>query len=161
MKRERFVRNLVFGVEDSLVSTVGFISGIAAASVNRRTLLLSGIVLICVEAFSMGIGSIVSEESALEAKTKKRVSWSGPIAGGLVMFASYILTGALVLLPYFTRDVASALPQSIAVSLTLLFLLGAVSAFMSGLPVLLRAVRMMVVGGLAIVLGVFVGSAMP
>ena len=52
-----FVRNFIFGVEDSLVSTLGFLAGIAVAGIATRELVTSGIVLILVEAFSMGVGS--------------------------------------------------------------------------------------------------------
>jgi VIT1/CCC1 family predicted Fe2+/Mn2+ transporter len=77
------------------------------------------------------------------------------------MFVSYILTGGLVLLPYLVSDTSHALPQSIVLSLGLLFLLGVVSATVSRLPVLRRAIRMMFVGGLAILLGIAVGRFMP
>jgi len=63
VKRNLF-RNFIFGVEDSLVSTVGLLSGIAAADTSRFTIITTGIVLIFVEAFSMGIGSFLSEETS-------------------------------------------------------------------------------------------------
>lgn len=56
-----YVRTFVFGVEDSLVSTVGLLSGLAIAGAARGTIILSGVTLIFVEAFSMGIGSLLSE----------------------------------------------------------------------------------------------------
>ena len=47
-----YIRNFVFGVEDSLASTVGLLSGIATAGVNASTIVVTGAVLIFVEAFS-------------------------------------------------------------------------------------------------------------
>jgi len=47
------LRNFVFGVEDSIVSTVGLVSGIAIAGLPKTEILLTGAVLIFVEAFSM------------------------------------------------------------------------------------------------------------
>ncbi len=154
MKREGILRSIVFGTEDSLVSTVGFISGIAVASVDRRTILLSGIVLVCVEAFSMGLGSTLSEESVSEARARRGVRWSSAIRDGLVMFVAYVCAGFMVLVPYMVGDIADAFSQSIGVSLALLFVLGVSSARMSGLPVISRGFRMMILGGLAIALGV-------
>ncbi len=161
MKREGLLRNIIFGVEDSLVSTVGFVSGIAVASVERSTIILSGLILVCVEAFSMGVGSVLSEESVREARVRRSVRWGPALAGGFVMFISYILAGAFVLAPYWFHGVGRALSESVAISLALLFLLGASSARLTGLPVMSRAIRMMVVGGLAILLGIFVGQALP
>jgi len=81
---EVYLRNFVFGVEDSLVSTVGLLSGIAAAGVAQKDILVSGVVLIFVEAFSMAVGSFLSEEFAEEYVAKSRVSDLMPFLGGAV-----------------------------------------------------------------------------
>jgi len=52
-------RNFVFGVEDSLVSTVWLLSGAAAVVVAQETVLPTDFVLIFVEEFSMGVGSFL------------------------------------------------------------------------------------------------------
>lgn len=65
-KNSRFVqslRDVVFGLEDGMVSTLGAITGIAIGSQNHFTVLLSGFVIIAVESISMGIGSYVSNQS--------------------------------------------------------------------------------------------------
>ena len=62
-KYSMIVRNFTFGVEDSLVSTVGLLAGIAFAGVNAGTVVLTGAVLIFVEGFSMAVGSLLSEQS--------------------------------------------------------------------------------------------------
>ncbi len=79
---DSFIRNFVFGVEDSLVSTVGLLSGIAVAGIGRSDIVVTGVVLISVEVFSMGVGSFLSERSAEEyvlqhETTIKRSSKSG------------------------------------------------------------------------------------
>ena len=51
-------------MEDSLVSTVGLLSGVAVANVPMTTILLTGLILIFVEAISMAAGSFLSEYSA-------------------------------------------------------------------------------------------------
>ncbi len=158
MLKEGFLRNFIFGVEDSLVSTVGFLSGLAIASVERSTLLLSGVVLIFVEAFSMGVGSYLSDESVRQVRLHGRARGSTSLVGGFVMFISYLVTGFVVLAPYAIWSTPAALPQSIAISLTALFLLGVFSARASGLPVLRRGARMMLVGGGAIALGILVAT---
>ncbi len=65
-KNSRFVqalRDIVFGLEDGMVSTLGAITGIAIGSQNHFTVVLSGLVIIAVESISMGIGSYVSNKS--------------------------------------------------------------------------------------------------
>ena len=61
-----FMRNFVFGAEDSLVSTVGLLAGVATAGVLQKEIIISGVVLIFVEAFSMSVGSFLSERTTEE-----------------------------------------------------------------------------------------------
>ncbi|MDP9249058.1 MAG: VIT1/CCC1 transporter family protein, partial [bacterium] len=54
------LKELVFGVEDGMVSTLGSVTGIAIGSGDHSLVLLAGVVIISVEAISMGIGSYIS-----------------------------------------------------------------------------------------------------
>lgn len=152
-----FVRNFIFGVEDSLVSTVGLVSGIAAGGVPRPTILLSGMVLIAVEALSMGVGSILSETSAQEFIYKRDGHAKASAIGGVIMFISYFFAGFVPLAPYLVLDISDAFPLSIAASLIALFVLGYVGARAFNAPVFKNALRMLLLGGLAIVAGMAIG----
>ena len=92
-----YFRNFVFGVEDSLVSTVGLLSGIAIAGVAQKTIFLTGIVLIFVEGFSMAAGSFLSEASAEEYSARQNVSPRHSALAGVVMFVSYFVAGFIPL----------------------------------------------------------------
>ena len=155
--KELYLRNFIFGVDDSLVSTVGLLSGIAVAGVERETIFLTGVILIFVEAFSMAAGSFLSEESAEEYSAQKSVSTSRSFTAGIVMFVSYFVAGFLPLFPYVIADVGVAFPLSIAVSIAALFLLGAWSGGLSRTGILRAALRMAIVGGIAIAVGATVG----
>ncbi|MCC7522697.1 VIT1/CCC1 transporter family protein [Candidatus Uhrbacteria bacterium] len=152
-----FLRNFVFGVEDSLVSTVGLLAGIAAADVPRATIFLTGAILVIVEAFSMGVGSLLSEESIEEYEGRKKPSESRSFAGGAIMFFSYIIAGLIPLVPYAFLERTEALPMSIAGSLGGLFLLGYISARRFNGKPFRTGMRMFLLGGLAILAGVVVG----
>src|SRR5665213_137643 len=95
-----FVRNIIFGVEDSLVSTVGLLAGIATSNIEPSKLLGIGVVYLFVEGFSMAAGSYLSEHSAEEYETGKRVKSNEPILGGIVMFLSFIIAGIIPIAPY-------------------------------------------------------------
>ncbi len=150
------IRNFVFGVEDSLVSTVGLLSGIAVGGVPRAQIVLTGMVLIFVEAFSMAMGSLLSEQSAQEYLKRTEISMRASAADSVIMFASYFLAGLITLSPYFIMQSQSALPVSIAFSLSSLFLLGIVSAKIFGINILKSGIRTFAMGGFAILVGVLV-----
>lgn len=152
------VRNLIFGVEDSLVSTVGLLSGIAVAGVPQHTLVLTGFILIFVEAFSMGIGSFLSEATAAEADHKPI---KGPEEGGFIMFVSYVVAGLVPLLPYVFIYSKSTMWISIAASMAALLVLGIVAGQLLNISVGRNAWRTFLLGGLAIVVGTLVGRIAP
>tara|TARA_Y100001970_G_scaffold279441_1_gene386808 strand:- start:2523 stop:3248 length:726 start_codon:yes stop_codon:yes gene_type:complete len=60
------IKETVFGIEDGMVSTLGALTGIAAATKDPGMVLLAGFVVIAVESISMGVGSYVSSKSEKE-----------------------------------------------------------------------------------------------
>ena len=151
-----YFRNFVFGVEDSIVSTVGLLSGIAIGGVSRETIFLTGAVLILVEALSMAAGSFLVE-SSVEEYTHEKTRRERPIGGGVVMFVSYVIAGFIPLAPYILVEAFDALYYSILASLVALFLLGAIGGSLSHKNLLQRGLRMMIIGGIAIAAGVSAG----
>jgi len=153
-----YFRNFIFGVEDSLVSTVGLLSGIAIAGVPRETIFLTGVVLIFVEAFSMAAGSFLSESSAEEYLTGSNRTQRNSLTAGLVMFCSYFISGFIPLLPYLVWSVGTALKFSIAFSIIALCILGAISGRIAKTSLVKVVLRMFIVGGTAIAIGIGTGS---
>lgn len=147
-------RNFIFGIEDSLVSTVGLLSGVAVAGMDKKAILLTGIVLIFVEAFSMGAGSFLSEHSTEKLVQKSKQNWKFFIKGAVIMFFSYFLAGFLPLGPYIILEINNAFPTSIIISLLGLFALGAINSKIFKARSLRSAFEMLAIGGVAIGVGV-------
>lgn len=154
---EDFIRNFVFGVEDSLVSTVGLVSGIAAAGISKSALILTGVVLVFVEAFSMAAGTLISDNSVREYDQHGTVPMGSSYSASIVMFISYFLSGFLILAPYIFLPTSTAFVLSIVIALVSLFILGAYVGRLSGIPPLKRGVTITLIGGAAILIGVAVG----
>lgn len=152
-----YFRNFIFGVEDSLVSTVGLLSGIAIANVPKETIIATGVVLIFVEAFSMAAGSFLSEYSARgyirKTETPRKVEF---ISAG-IMLLSYFVSGFIPLAPYTFLPASSALPFSIIFSIVALFVLGVVGAKISRTNIFHNGLRMTAIGGFAIIVGIAAG----
>ncbi|HCR52037.1 TPA: hypothetical protein DIV48_00115 [Candidatus Kaiserbacteria bacterium] len=156
-----YLRTIIFGINDSLVSTVGFLAGISVAGVPKGTIVLTGIVYSLVEAFSMAMGDFLSEESAEEYMSKSDVSDRPSFIAAILMFASCVLASLIPLSPYVLFAANTALIVSVCASVAALFIVGMVSARFSRLPMLWRGARMAMLGGAAIVIGVIVGSIVP
>lgn len=156
-----YLRSIIFGINDSLVSTVGFLAGISVAGVPRATIVLTGVIYALVEAFSMAMGDFVSEESAEEYLRRSNVNDRPSVISAVLMFISCVLASLVPLIPYILFVSSTALIVSICLSVFSLFVVGMVSARFSRLPVLWRGVRMALLGGAAIVIGVAIGTFMP
>src|SRR3989344_1507436 len=158
MSKHIYLRNFIFGVEDSLVSTVGLLSGVAIAGVPAKTILLTGTVLIFVEAFSMAVGSFLSEHSVDAYLKQGEAEFRLPIIGGLGLVFFFFFSCFIPLGPYLLTEPAIALKWSIGLSLISLFILGIIGAKLSSNKLWNGGFRMAMVGGIAIALGVIVGK---
>jgi VIT1/CCC1 family predicted Fe2+/Mn2+ transporter len=153
-----YVRNFIFGIEDSLVSTIGVVSGIAITGADRRTILLTGIILIFVEAFSMGAGSLISEHSVEEYRMGKHRAIPTHLKAALVMFLSYFIAGFVPIAPYLLFGVSLAFWMAIFLSLVTLFILGVVNAVIFKVKIFSHGLEMLAIGGITILVGVLVGT---
>jgi len=153
-----YVRNTIFGISDSLVSTVGLLSGIDVSGTSRQIIILTGVVYAFVEAFSMAVGSFLSEQSTEEYDAKGEVPDGKPLVAGAVMFVSFILASFIPIVPYIFAGLQEALWLSIALSIVALFIVGIVNAKIVQVHILKHALKMALLGGAAIVIGVIVGK---
>lgn len=126
------IREIVFGLEDALVSTLGAITGIAVGTQSQYVVILSGLVLIAAESMSMGAGSYLSSKSAAYAEDALHQTKSGektrPVRAGIVMWVFYFIGGFVPLAPYFFLEPLEAIVPSVIFTATTLFILGAWAA---------------------------------
>jgi vacuolar iron transporter family protein len=63
LERKIRVREFVFGIQDGLISTVGLLSGISAATDNRALVVLTGLAAAVTGGISMATGSFLSSST--------------------------------------------------------------------------------------------------
>lgn len=153
-----YFSSFIFGVEDSLVSTVGLLSGVAVAGVTRSEIFVTGVILIFVEAFSMGVGNFLSENFADEFVSKKSNGNKKSVLGAIIMFISYFMSGFIPLFPYIIWEVNISFAVSILCSLIALFILGAISAKYFKGKIFVHGLKMFLIGGMAILAGIMIGQ---
>ncbi len=156
-----YLRTIIFGIIDSLVSTVGLLAGLAVAHTPNATIILTGVVYAAVEALSMAVGNFLSEESAEEYDAKADVPDRMPITIGIVMFVVFLVVAFIPIAPYILARSPLSLLLSVALSILALFVAGAVSARIAHVRVFKRALRMALLGGVAIAVGITVAVLLP
>jgi VIT1/CCC1 family predicted Fe2+/Mn2+ transporter len=153
-----YIRNIIFGIEDSLVSTVGLLAGIDASGVPHATVILTGVVYAFVESLSMAVGSFLSEQAGEEYTRKSNRVSRAPLFASLIMFVSFTAASFIPILPYVFTESNYAFIFSIGLSLAALFVLGIVMARVSKVSLFNHGLRMVLLGGGAIVIGILVGK---
>jgi len=162
------LREIVFGFQDGIVSTMGVIIGIASGTQNRFTVILAGLVVISVESLSMAAGTYLSsktEEEFLAHKSKSspharlhRQSLKGVKSDTFFMGLAYILGGSIPLLPYFFVPIKTGIMFSILFSLIGLLSIGVWKAKITKTSPLKGALEMAIISLLAAGVGYLIGK---
>ncbi|TLY45178.1 MAG: hypothetical protein E6K59_05025 [Nitrospirae bacterium] len=63
----RFIREVMFGVNDGVVSTIGFVAGATGALMQTRVVLLAGVAAVVAGALAMGAGAQRDPRHPLQA----------------------------------------------------------------------------------------------
>jgi len=66
LENQRHIREVVFGVQDGVLTTLGIATGIGTATADRVTILLTGFLSLLVGAISMGVGEYLGNKSERE-----------------------------------------------------------------------------------------------
>jgi len=158
------MREIVFGLEDSLVSTLGALTGIAIGARSTYIVILSGLVLIAAESMSMAAGSYLSSKSAFETEQLLHKADgetynhdSNPVRAGLVMGVLYFIGGFVPLSSYFFLPISKAIVVSIPLTAVCLFLLGAWSSKFTKRNACRSGIEMMVISLAAALVGYIIG----
>ena len=62
----RAIREIIFGMNDGLVTTIGFLAGVTGSISQGRYILLAGMAEVVAGAVSMGIGAYLATKSQQE-----------------------------------------------------------------------------------------------
>lgn len=160
-------REIIFGLEDSIVSTLGVVVGIAAGTDSRYIVLLSALVVIVVESLSMTAGSYLSNKSeleiicarrGLEVKKKEKAFLLESLIDSLFMLVSYITGGIISVLPFFLLPPQSAILPAIVLSVASLFGIGFIKGRYVKVNALRSGLEMSLVSFFAAGLGYLVGK---
>lgn len=154
---EDYLRSIIFGFQDSLVSTTGVIAGVAAGTNHKELVILAGLVTITVESLSMGAGQYMSEKSVHQLdKTGKHTD--NLYVGGALMALSYFTGGLVPLLPIVIFRFPLSASLSIFFALIGLFILGYLKAQIVKVNPIKSAIEILLLGGAATLIGLIVGK---
>jgi VIT1/CCC1 family predicted Fe2+/Mn2+ transporter len=130
-----YVRDLVYGANDGIVTTFAVVSGVAGGALSHAAVLVIGAANIAADGVSMGVGNLLAiraHERALEAQGLPEEE-SFPWKHGIATLGAFVVAGAVPLIPYLLPLPAGSQGfWSAAVTFSAQFGLGVVRAAITG-----------------------------
>lgn len=153
----KYIKNIVYGGIDGIVTTFAVVASGSGASLSIGILLILGFANLIADGFSMGFGDFVSslaEQEYLQKQYnhKMTLSTTSIALGSLCTFFSFVIFGFLPLLTYilaFYFPYLHAHSFFIATVLTAitLFFLGSVKVYFTGKNWFRSGIEMVLMGG--------------
>jgi len=150
-----YIKDIVYGANDGIITTFAIVSGVIGAGLSVRTVLIIGIASLAADAFSMASSSYLG--SASERAAFPRVRDEGiverhtnPLTAALITFVSFVVAGSVPLLPYvFFREDGFVFFCTAGVTGLALFFVGALRSHFTHRGFMASGAEMFVVGGIA------------
>ncbi|PIR79820.1 MAG: hypothetical protein COU25_03580 [Candidatus Levybacteria bacterium CG10_big_fil_rev_8_21_14_0_10_35_13] len=153
---EDYLRSLMFGLQDGIVSTTGVVIGISIGVNNKAIIVLAALVAVMVEASSMAAGQY-SSEKAVHQMDKTGSHTDNLIVGALIMFIAYLLGGSFAIVPIIVFDQPIARVLAIVSAFIGLFIIGYIKGYLVEHRPLRSAFELFIIGSVATTVGVVIG----
>ena len=128
----RFVRDLVYGANDGIITTFAVVAGVDGASLTPRIVLILGVANLVADGISMGASNylgIRSERQARQASGRGEYDEAveaSPAAHGLATFLAFLVAGIVPLVAYLApADVDDRFALACVLTLAAQFAVGA------------------------------------
>lgn len=160
----RFIREIVFGFEDGLISSLGIAAGLAGAALGNFIVIIGIIVQAFTGAVSMSAGTYLSTKSEMQylvsGKRHKDMGHhiKNPLDAAFFMFVSYIIGSLVPIIPFVLSVFNQPLIPALIISIIGLFVFGSMRTIITGGGWIKNGIEMVAVGMLAFGIGYFVGS---
>jgi len=154
---EDYLRSLMFGLQDGIVSTTGVVVGISTGVNNKEIVVLAALVAVTVEATSMAAG-LYSSEKAVHQMDKSGKHTDSLLIGALIMFIAYMIGGSFSIIPTIIFDQSTGRILAVASAFTGLFIIGYIKGHIVEHKPLRSAVELFIIGSIATTIGVIVGN---
>ena len=126
-----YIRDLVYGANDGIITTFAVVAGVAGGSLSTVAVLIVGAANLAADGVAMGVGNLLairSHESALAAAGRPQEE-TYPWKHGLATLLAFVVAGAVPLVPYtLAVPTGARLPASAVLTMCSLFAVGAARA---------------------------------
>lgn len=156
-----YLRDLVYGANDGIITTFAVVTGVAGAALEPRTAVILGLANLLADGFSMGASNFLSirSEEAVRATRGEPMQEPFPFRHGAATLGAFVVAGSVPLLPYVLAPPELRLGVAVVMTLATLFVVGALRALVTTLGWWRAGMEMLLVGSVAAAVSYAVGAA--
>jgi VIT1/CCC1 family predicted Fe2+/Mn2+ transporter len=122
-----YIRDLVYGASDGIVTTFAVVSGVAGGSLSHTAVLIVGVANLAADGISMGVGNFLAIRAHERAREVDNLpeEEAFPFKHGVATFTAFVAAGSVPLVPYVITSLApDALAWSVGLTLITMFTVG-------------------------------------
>jgi VIT1/CCC1 family predicted Fe2+/Mn2+ transporter len=146
---QRYLKDIIYGANDGIVTTLVVIASVTVASMSSTAVLVLGIANLIADGFSMGTSNVLSMRSTLTVETRPRLAAAS--RNGMATFIAFVLAGLVPLAAYMLPLGGNGVrfPAACILAAVALFAVGACRSLFSDRPWLVAGLEMLVLGTIA------------
>jgi VIT1/CCC1 family predicted Fe2+/Mn2+ transporter len=150
MDLRSYVKELVYGANDGIVTTFAVVSGVVGGGLSARVVVVVGLASLFADGFSMAASDYLSNKTEQAAKGGSDRAADRPLRGAAATFVAFVVAGALPLLPYLIpRATRYGFPLAAGATALALVLVGSLRTRWTHRSALRGGGEMLLVGGAA------------
>jgi VIT1/CCC1 family predicted Fe2+/Mn2+ transporter len=171
-----YIGDLVYGANDGIITTFAVVAGVAGASLSPAIVVILGVANLLADGFSMATSNYLARKSEREYNQKINGSETGeepkarPTMNAMVTFVSFVIAGAIPLIPYlFDAGAVPFVPNTFGLHTNLfywailatslaLFTVGSLRTLVTGIRWWLAGLEMFAIGAVAAGVAYGIGS---
>lgn len=164
----QFIRDIVFGTNDALLTNIGIITGFTASLADTRLIIMAVVVDIFTSAFAMSFGTYLSRTSeddylkiSMTKESKKSVDevFANPYVASAVMWVIYVISGFIPLIPFFFGlESTEAARASVILGSVTFLIIGIFKGKVTGTSLKKSALQFFIIGTTAALIGYGIGK---
>ncbi|MFW6154262.1 MAG: VIT1/CCC1 transporter family protein [Planctomycetota bacterium] len=165
-----YIKDVVYGANDGIVTTFAVVAGVVGGGLSTRTALIVGLASLLADGLSMAASNYLGSRSEREVLDNE--DGGGPTGvptvpwiSAVLTLAAFVLAGVVPLVPYtLLGGDGRTLAWTAAATLAVLFVVGAARSAVTKRPILRAGLEMTLIGGasaaVAYVVGYLVSATM-
>lgn len=162
----KYIGDLVYGATDGIITTFAVVAGVAGAELSASVVIILGFSNLIADGFSMATSNYLARKSESdyektlnqESKETTETEEKPPIKSALATFLSFVLAGAIPLLPYTLGIKGDVFIMAVISTSLILFVVGSLRTLVTKIKWWIGGIEMLLLGTLAASVAYFIGN---